>query len=291
MTTSRMWREELSRIWPAKPSTGWDHYLRQQPETSQKRECIYPEIPRTKHISSAGTNVNTREQVQKFAMYNFADDVSDEKRSLLGNPFQPTKYLQHLTYHKWMERTLRESSVLSSLGSNLGALSRTSTKSNYVFYYKREEFDRVSRQVSLPKTQPRGWHRGVLQTRIPNSPSLLFLIDRRSSIFGDSNQLLRISPDVKKVGAKRGESCDSACRRNNGKRCLESSLEFLNRCDALKEIFLCESGCGHQVGAEIPCYVDDPSQPTHHQCLVSDGGGAIRCSPSHKSTRRLCGCV
>ena len=290
MTTNRMWTEELSKMWPDKPSTGWDHYIRQQPATSRFRECIYPEIPRTKHISKKGTNVNSNDQVQKFAKYNFYDDVAaKDNLKLIENPFYPTSYLLTSNYKKFMHKIIKdaETVVVTSFGSNIHTQSKI-----YIYYYKRENFDSISRQIELPKTQPRGTHLGVLQTRVPRSTSILLLIDKRTYKYGDVSQKLTIPNGITMVGAHKGENCIEACARIEGgnKKCVQDAFEFLNTCEALKKIFKCENGCGHQIGAEIPCYVEDDHQPTNKQCLVTDGGGAIKCSPSHRSTKRLCGC-
>ena len=326
MTTSRMWKEELSKIWPSKPSTGWDHYIRQQTKTSDKRECIYPEIPRTKHISKHGSNVNTAEQVQRFALYNFIDDLhsstsshswfqsvtlgifdrteseeSNSKRNnnemkkditnLKNNPFGDTSYLLYSRYKVAMKAVLSSSIVLNSLNGLISGPPSTSYVSSFIYYYKREEFSTLSTKIGLPRTQERGWHLGVLQTRIPGTPSLLYLINRRyNGPYISKEKLLTLSRNVEIISANQGKSCNHACNAIN-KKCSINSFEFLNKCHQLKNIFKCEHGCGHQIGSEIPCYVNDILQPTHQQCLVTDGEGTITCESSHKSTKRLCGCI
>ena len=291
MTTQRMWREELKSIWPKHPSTGWDHYIRQQTETSGKRECIYPEIPRTRHISKHGSNVNTADQVQRFALYNFHEDdtFNDD-----DHPFGDTSYLRSDMYHRRMSSMVRNAQVVRSINdiATSSSSSQKNKKVALVYYYLRENFESLCRQISLPRTQPRGWHRGVLQTRVPGSPTVLLLIDKRTDDYVPEKERLLRPEGVVAVGGGNGENCDVVCqKRGGGKRCSKESLEFLNKCTELKKIFHCENGCGHQVGAEIPCYVEDRNQPTHHQCLVTDGGGAMSCKSSHKSTQRLCGCV
>lgn len=65
--------------------------------------------------------------------------------------------------------------------------------------------------------------------------------------------------------------------------------EFANNCEAMREAFACELGCGHQVGAEIPCYVHQSKRDTFQQCLVTDEVTSL-CGASHPATTRLCGC-
>lgn len=58
---------------------------------------------------------------------------------------------------------------------------------------------------------------------------------------------------------------------------------------SLKIFLKCENGCGHQVGAEIPCYVAAVTEPTYRQCLISDSG-RNNCGAKHHATQRLCAC-
>jgi hypothetical protein len=85
-------------------------------------------------------------------------------------------------------------------------------------------------------------------------------------------------------------SVAAAACGSQGRRCDGRSIPFLNNCAMLQSHFPCEAGCGHQVGDEIPCYVSDPQQPTHRQCLISDEGKAS-CGAAHRSTRRICPCL
>ncbi len=45
---------------------------------------------------------------------------------------------------------------------------------------------------------------------------------------------------------------------SSGLACSAEMLYFANKCDVLLSLFTCEEGCGHQIGPELPAYVDDP---------------------------------
>ena len=52
--------------WPAAPTTGWDHWMRLG-TTSHGRECVAPEINRSRHASKRGTNVLDNKPFERFA--------------------------------------------------------------------------------------------------------------------------------------------------------------------------------------------------------------------------------
>ena len=47
----------LAPEWPKFPSTGWDHWLRHGVPSLRFRDCVAPEVPRSKHVDNKGTNV------------------------------------------------------------------------------------------------------------------------------------------------------------------------------------------------------------------------------------------
>ncbi len=69
MINSRAW-SELAPKWPVNASTGWDHWLRLD-DNFKGRECIAPEVPRSRHVSTHGTNVDYK-SIELFKSYAFA---------------------------------------------------------------------------------------------------------------------------------------------------------------------------------------------------------------------------
>ena len=71
MLTGKTWNEVLRKRWPEAPTTGWDHWIRLS-ESVDGRECLAPEVPRTRHVSKHGTNVNSADEVHRFAQFAFS---------------------------------------------------------------------------------------------------------------------------------------------------------------------------------------------------------------------------
>ena len=71
--------------------------------------------------------------------------------------------------------------------------------------------------------------------------------------------------------------------------CNENQLQFLNSCSFLQEYFPCEKGCGHEVGQDLPGYVNFSTHNTHQYCLFSSDVQPL-CDYSLPFTQRLCVC-
>jgi hypothetical protein len=288
MTTKEVWND-LRNKWPERPTTGWDHWIRLS-TSMNGRECIIPEIPRTKHISSHGTNVNSAQAVKKFQKYAFIDETG-------GNPngFPDTRALLSENYATAMQGMVSGAVRVRHL-NEVDQVKNTNMQragsNSFLVLYKREEFERLAPEFGLFPTQARGWHEGIIISRVPQGHSQagrpLLLADVRKAKYIKVNERMEQNTGTLKVAAARGQSCEEACRARK-KGCLEDQLEFLNTCESFSGIFPCEAGCGHQIGAEIPCYVADRTQPTYQQCLITDHG-TVRCGSKHMSTQRICAC-
>ena len=290
-TTRKVWLD-LRLRWPDKPTTGWDHWIRLS-TSMNKRECIYPEIPRTKHVSTHGTNVNSADAVQKFQRYAFINDISPGTDR---TKFIDTQKLLDANYNEGMKALVRHAHRVKHVSDveyhHIDGNKDSDDDLSFLILYNREDYETLAPRVGLPRTQSRGWYRGIVQTFLRESSKYkgrrLFLAERHSADFIHDHEKLKPSANMQIIGAKRGEPCAAACKRNN-LLCKDGDLEFVNSCESFQGVFGCENGCGHQVGAEIPCYVAKQSEPTFRQCLVSDSG-RIGCLASHPATQRLCAC-
>ena len=65
MIEKRTW-DELRGRWPARPTTGWDHWFRLS-TTSRGRECVVPHINRSRHANKKGTNVLDNAPFERFS--------------------------------------------------------------------------------------------------------------------------------------------------------------------------------------------------------------------------------
>jgi len=275
---------QLRNAWPRFPSTGWDHWLRHG-SGLRPRECIVPEVPRTHHFGTQGTNVHKGSQLAKML------DNMEVSRLPSGALSGNLSYLIRDSYEAELLEMLRGAPVLTAAQADQLALSRSGAGHVLLVPYVRENYRDVAKRFQIIPTQPRTAHRGIVITRHPRAPNtVLALVDRR---WGEGalpeRELWRPHPQQRAEKAAPGESCAGLCSRLE-MRCEVSELEFVNTCEALRRVFPCEDGCGHQVGQEIPAYVHDRSRDTALQCLVTDDA-IPTCETKVPATTRLCACV
>lgn len=262
MTTAREW-QRLRKKWPAVPSTGWDHWMRLS-TTNDGRECVAPEVSRTRHIGEHGVNVKSSEQ-NVYSQWAFSSVPAGTAS------FGDLSYLKLDRY----ERDLR--ALLADPGTDL-------------VLYTIESWRTVAHRNSLWANQPRGTHKGVIVVPASAGKFKIFADQRKAWDYLDDKDCVKQKPGVTQVAGKRGQSCVQVCS-GRGQRCIESELQFCNTCEAMLKAFPCEAGCGHQMGREIPSYVAASNERTYQQCLVStDGALLATCRASHPVTSRLCPC-
>eukprot|EP00439_Symbiodinium_sp_Y106_P046449 s961_g5.t3 len=250
------WLGLLKEEWPRFPSTGWDHWLRHG-SGLYPRECIVPEISRTHHFDTRGTNVKAGTPLAK------------KLNGMPSSRLQPKslgdlEYLLQDSYEAEIRQSLHQAEVIGP-----DRLTALNPHKAYVLPYFRRDYKKLAQKLQLTEAQPRAAHRGVICTRDPSSGARVYLADRMKSqgLLPDAE---RAEPHLLRriEKAQPGESCANLCARI-GMHCADLELEFINNCAALKRFFPCEEGCGHQVGQEIPCYVHDISKDTGKQCLVT----------------------
>ena len=69
MISAELW-QELRAKWPEAPTTGWDHWMRLS-ATARGRECVAPEINRSRHASKRGTNVVDNKPFERFSFVSY----------------------------------------------------------------------------------------------------------------------------------------------------------------------------------------------------------------------------
>jgi len=271
----------LRSKWPRFPSTGWDHWLRHG-SGLRPRECVVPEVPRTHHFGTHGTNVHKGSQLAR-TLENM--ELSRLEPGKLGS----LSYLLNDSYAASIREFLRGEPLMP-----LSQVERLAAQRGpgelVVVPYTRETYKDVAKRLQISGAQPRTAHRGIVITRHPQSHTVIALVDRRhGEDVLPEQELWRPHPQRQVSKAQPGESCDGLCLRL-GKRCQDRELEFVNNCEAMQREFPCEDGCGHQVGQEIPAYVHDRSRDTALQCLVTDDA-IPTCGAHVPVTTRLCVCV
>ena len=297
MIKRSMW-DELAPKWPRSATTGFDHWLRLD-TISKYRDCIFPEIPRTKHHSKIGTNVQGSSLYDRYAFSSRAASklpvgptATFGRRGKLdpSSGFGNLRYLLHDNYESWVHSLIESATHVRSHDEILSASPTHSEV--YVLPFERGQFRSIARHFDLFDVQPRSWYKGVIITTIPGKKHVtLLLVNSRGKMSKllNKNERIEQNREAQIIRAKQGESCNSACR-NLGLDCDEMQIEFLNSCEAMENIFDCDNGCGHQVGLELPCYVSAKSEATFKQCLITNEG-TPNCYASNVNTERACACA
>ena len=102
----------LREEWPSTPTMGWDYWMRTAFRRADK-ECIVPEVPRSRHASRKGSSVVTHEQVEYFELMAFAQvnsqcDTKEKPCTHFGN----INYVLRETYEFWMHFALHKAERL-----------------------------------------------------------------------------------------------------------------------------------------------------------------------------------
>lgn len=284
MISAELWRE-LGPKWPGAPTTGWDHWMRLT-STSRGRECVAPEINRSRHASSRGTNVLDNKPFERFSF---------ERTGVTS--FGDLSYLLHDANEKAVSETVRQARRLEWPGAWGGATAKDvamrwvadlPASPPTLLLYTREQYKELAKPLGLWGENPRAFHNGTIMLHPPSGGTLL-LADRRHSPYIDPSERLTPPSTMRQMKAAAGVSCDRACA-NAGLRCEAPQLEWGNTCEAMAKLFPCEAGCGHQVGPELPAYAASPTLDTHRQCLISDIAIST-CAAAFAKTERLCTCI
>ena len=284
MVASPTW-EELRGKWPAAPTTGWDHWMRLG-TTSHGRECVAPEINRSRHASKRGTNVMDNKPFERFAFEKVGVQTFGDLSYLLRDKHEATaqglvKSAKRLSWPgAWGGSTQFESAV--------GWMGQLPSEPPQLLLYSREEYKGIAKALGLWGENQRATSNGTITLK-PNGGGTLLLADRRKCPYLEESERIKPPPGLQQLRAPLGVSCDEACAKA-GARCDASALEWGNNCDAMAKFFRCEAGCGHQVGPELPAYASAQDLDTHGQCLISDIAVST-CKAAFKKTERLCGCV
>jgi len=279
MTERSRW-QDVKSLWSRAPTTGWDHWLRRYMALLHK-QCIYPEVPRTRHIGT-GTNVGEAEEAAVYSRMVLADLAPGELGN--GSHLLPDVYAAAM-------RSLVDSSQVVQLSAIGRQPSSLSTEGPFLVSIARDEYSLLAPLLGLWPREYRGAWSGLLVVRAsPQNGADLIIADRYlAAAFLPRH--LRVEPalSLQIVNADPGATCDEACS-SLGLACDETQLQFVNSCHHMLRAFPCEGGCGHEVGDDLPAYVHDVAMATAGQCLLFDSGSP-KCDRGHPSTTRLCGCV
>ena len=106
---------KLRQQWPSAPTMGWDYWMRTAFHRLNK-ECIVPEVPRSRHFSQKGSSIVQDHQVEFFqsmALSSLASSCSN--LSMACNHFGNLSYLMEEEYEAWISHATAASHPLKGL--------------------------------------------------------------------------------------------------------------------------------------------------------------------------------
>jgi len=283
MIPADVWAE-LRLKWPEAPTTGWDHWMRLA-TTSRGRECVAPEINRSRHASSRGTNVQDNKPFERFTFEKEGVNSFGDLSYLLSEQYEASMRAKVSTAHQadWPDAW----GGSKALEGAVGWMNRLPKDQVTLLLYTREQYKELAKPLGIWAESHRATHNGTISLHTPHGASLV-LADRRKCPYLPDQARLYPPDSMRTIAAAAGISCEDACQQA-GVKCDQKTLEWANSCAALAAHFGCEAGCGHQVGPELPAYASSPDLDTYQQCLISDIA-ISQCSAKYAKTRRLCAC-
>lgn len=286
-----LWMSELRARWPA---DHWDWWMRTD-TVSLNRDCIVPEVSRTRNIGSSGSTVLAGSPFFRKFIAPIAFNQED-----VGT-FGDLSYLLTDSQNQWLSSTLFSSHRItgpggvSALNPPLSHLQQAISQPfhrHLLLLYTLDSYQIYADALGILPT-PRSTRLGVSVLRPSSSMngSLLLLADAREAKLLPDQDRLPPTPGVFAVAAKQSESCDDACLRHGNATCSRPDFQQLGRCSALLRLFPCERGCqGGVTGDDVPNYVSHPSKTQFYgMCLVSSA--LPTCAAAHWSSSRACACL
>ena len=272
MMRRELWMSIRDR-WPLQH---WDHWMR---ANAHGRDCIAPEVSRTKNIGAVGAHMN------KDMFAKFVQSIAFHS----GPPVDwgNLDYLLRPNYEIYVRNLITSATVVQD-GHWPPWENNPSPSGVYLLMYTKTTFKGISQQARI-WSAPRAYFDHVLILRTPEGHTVL-LADRRASQVLPASLRQAPSPTLRHVPSSNdGQSCTDACAAQQ-LVCDPTQFEYVNSCEALSAAFTCVN-CNVENGPDIPCRVDQAAHPNFHFCLIADQFDKFVCQGSWVGSRRLCPCV
>ena len=104
---------KLREQWPSAPTMGWDYWMRTAFRRWNK-ECIVPEVPRSRHFSQNGSSITQPKQVEFFQSMALASLASSCSSSGCDH-FGDLSYLMQANYESWILRATQSAVPLKGV--------------------------------------------------------------------------------------------------------------------------------------------------------------------------------
>ena len=211
--------KELVDAWPGEYVT-WDWWFRRG-DVAKGRECIAPEVPRSKHIGADGTHFSNNDVYEQMALANIP--ASDDTFNF--------ETIDLETYDKDIWRLLNNAHVVRSMGE-FDEVFKAKKPGTFIVSIPSKYEDKKFKAYFKHFSSFLSNHRGLVVKRRPGADSLFVFINSR---YGQEwlPQDLRspLPDDVRVVVSEVGENCVDACARELKWPCSFSDLSMMQNCE------------------------------------------------------------
>jgi len=301
-------------------SIAWDYLVRSS-VVRRGRHCLYPEIPRTKHLGTTGVNADI------ISYSTWSDTVLWGYGHMRRAPRVPEKNFAKAEQEKYdaaLIRTLHKAEVVTDLPRSLNDIVKAGSKghplllvydaSKVAQFYPFAEFFGLFPQWYITEGFPRTSYKGLVQFRWHGR--MVLLLDVNSPLIKETNHLStgthlldendfhfilpsgNISRDFAGTNIRirlgeSGESCSEACARGGMFcRAMQNHLEKLNRCSFLYSSTPCRkcSELGSSNSRSPLCPFLSPSGDDDSMHCTISSPRSFSCQTRATTVQRLCVC-
>lgn len=158
MLSRQLYKQELEPDWPsADRPHDWDMWIRTE-SVRKGRECLIPDISRTFHFGSTGTNINSYFQKQYFSKHAF--------NLIFQDKFVNLDKMTKDRYEELMETLVRDANIIGYPKIADDLLKQGTNSTDYLCSLAKSDYHLLASSLSLKEQQQQ-------QTkRYKNSPSL-----------------------------------------------------------------------------------------------------------------------
>jgi len=208
MISASIW-QELRTKWPQAPTTGWDHWMRLS-STSKGRECVAPEINRSRHASPRGTNVLDNKPFERFTFEREGVDSFGDVSYLLRDHFEPA-FDAAITSAKVAEWPKAWGGSKDKEVA-LPWMNKLPTDRPTLLLYTREQYRELAKPLGIWAESQRATHNGTI-TLHTRSGATLLLADRRRCPYLPERSRILPPPHMKQIPAYLRGGLTLACPR------------------------------------------------------------------------------
>ena len=271
----------ILKSWPGDFHDTWDHWIR---IPMDMRECLAPEIPKTKHIGVNGVHIKSNLMFDKMT-------ISDGSWDTLAFE-QAIKHVRLNDYDSRLSKLVEKATFLQYMDLVNPAF-KLESGSIYMTTYeeKRKRCKEVERRIPIFGCH-RMSHRGLLEVYDYDSNITFLLIDQTKGAEWIPENL-RVKPSGFSTAiAESGETCFDACRRNRSDTQCKPQLAFWAQPCSNSDIFDCRGSCAPYKSSDRGSFLKTTEFITgskYTTCMERAGFSCADKTPYN--LRKLCPCT